>query len=173
MINKYKENTKHYICLCSKCRSQFTFQYEDIHSGYSNSNCYIDYVKCPYCDERNKVGKLLKPTKKDYHNDLIKITELKDEIQSKDEEIEKYKDEMKKITSIGAKNIEDLSIKLKDEKDKNLVLENKIKDFIIYNKKLNDTVNAYSIHFASKKSNISKKELLTALDDISDGIEVK
>ena len=173
MINKYKENTKHYIKCCCCCRSQFTFQYEDIKNGRIDNNNYGDYVVCPYCDERNKVGTLLKPTKKDYHSDLINIEKFKIEIENKEKEIKEYKNKVESISSKNTEMYKNLQEKIEHEKHNNNVLENKMKDFITKNKKLNETVNAYSIHFSSKKGNISKQELLDALNVISEGIEVE
>ena len=176
MINKYKENTKHYIKCCVRCRSQFTFQIQDVNSKFIGTNDYVDYVDyvvCPYCNELNKVGKLLKPTKKDYHSNLINIDQLKEEIKNKENEIKEYKNATERISSKNTKMYKNLTEKIEHEKHNNNVLENKLKDFRTKNKKLNETVNAYSLHFASKKGNISKKDILEALDVIIDGIEVE
>lgn len=156
MIKKYKENIRNYIKKCDDCGSKFTFQYRDVDIDWNGKQ----YIKCPYCNDRQVVGILIPMTfSKKYIKEINKSNEYKLEIDEKQKIIDEYANQIHN---------------LKNEKE--LILKNREKDLNEIGKTLDEyrssmttTTNVICGYINSlkiRKGNISKKEILSILDEI-------
>lgn len=155
MINKYKKNIRTYIKKCNNCGSKFTFQYIDIQKLWANKS-----IECPYCETNLKIDKLTPMIfRKKYKKEINIINEYKLEIGNKQKLIDEY-----------ANQIHDI------QNDKKLILYNHEQELNEIYEKLdkykssmtttNNIVCGYINSLKIRKGNISKKEILSILDEI-------
>lgn len=156
MINKYKENIRTYIKKCNDCGSKFTFQYIDVDKDWGDTQ----YIKCPYCNKRQVVNKSKQMIfSKKFIKETNKSNEYKLEIDEKQKIIDEYANQIHNL-----KNEKELILKNR-EQDLNKIG----KTLDEYRLSMNTTTNVICGYINSlkiRKGNISKKEILSILDEI-------
>ena len=156
MINKYKENIRTYIKKCNDCGSKFTFQYRDVDKDWDGKQ----YIKCPYCNDRQVVGILIPMTfSKKYIKETNKLNEYKLKLEEKQKFIDEYEGQIHNL-----KTDKELILK-KHEQDLNEIG----KTLDEYRSSMTTTINVICGYINSlkiRKGNISKKEILSILDEI-------
>lgn len=134
MIKELKRNETDYVRKCSKCGGRFTYNRSDyFSSGYNNN-----YVRCPYCGNRqqflfHKVYKSNEEKQKDYKKMLEEVQQeklkLNNTIGDLQYKIDRLKEEKAKIES----NAESKIIRLKNDIDRlekeNLRITNRAKSY--------------------------------------------
>lgn len=90
MANKLKENYTLYIRKCSVCGSHFTYNTKEwAEDTYHNDK---GYVRCPYCDNKNKIKFNIR-----YRSSKKIIQDYKTELDIIREENNNLKDKIKKL----------------------------------------------------------------------------
>ena len=154
MINKYKENIRTYIKKCNNCGSKFTFQYTDIRKLWEK-NC----VRCPYCNQNSDIFILIPMIfSKKYIKEINKSNEYKLEIDEKQKLIDEQTSQIHNL-----KNEREFIL---NKHGQALNEINKILDE--YRSSINTATNVICRYINSlkiRKGNISKKEVLSILDE--------